>query len=185
MPDSGYANDSGYSDPDSDWDKVGGGPIPAPPAQQWDPTTFHAPPTRSGPTPVAVEAPQVPTGTGKGGSTVVNTPSLDQFASNMGQLAEPVKKAYTMVLNMKPVLPGDFFDAYKLAQATTGDGGLQAKYLTLLHSLGQGLTDIGSGCQQLSQKYSTIEEDNKMSADDVMSAMQPAQGDFSKFTSGE
>ncbi|MBC9730526.1 hypothetical protein [Streptomyces sp. TRM68367] len=179
MPDAGLDDAYTYYPPDPS-DK----PAPLPEFKPWDPSTFHAPHTRSGPTTTNVEAPPVPTGTGKGGRTVVDTASLDLFASNMLRLADPCKKAYTKVLNVQTVTPGSFYDAYKLGQAICGDAGLQGKYLTFLHALGQGLADIATACQDLSRKYSTIEDENKMSADEVLSAMQPAQGDFSKFTSG-
>jgi hypothetical protein len=160
---------------------------PSPKPKEWDPTTFHAPHTRSGPKTDKVTPPAVPGERGKGGRTVVDTPSLDLFASNMDKLAEPVKEAYNRLLKLQTVAPGAFFDAYKLREATSGaDGsqGIQATYLKILHDLGQGLADIGSGSRQLSKNYSTTEEENKMSADEVSTAMESAQGDFSKLNSG-
>ena len=160
---------------------------PDPQPKPWDPTTFHAPPTRSVANTQTVEAPPVPDNSGKTGHTVVDTPSMELFSGNMTKLAEPVQKAYEMLLKMPSVNPGSFFDAYNLRQATsgdTGDQGIQATYLKILHGLGQGLADIGSGTRQLSQKYSTIEEENKMSADEVQEALAPALGDFGKLSSG-
>jgi hypothetical protein len=160
---------------------------PSPKPKEWDPTTFHAPHTRSGPKTNVVEPPAVPGERGKGGRTVVDTPSLDLFASNMDKLAEPVQKAYSKLLNLKTVAPGAFYDAYQLRSASSGangDQGIQATYLKILHDLGQGLADIKSGAQTLSKKYTTTEEENKMSADEVSTAMQSAQGDFGKLNSG-
>lgn len=160
---------------------------PAPQPDQWDQSTFHAPTGQSGPRSDNVTPPPVPAEKGKGGRTVVDTPSLDLFASNMDQLAGPVKDAYNKLLNLKAVAPGAFYDAYQLRSAVSGpDGtqGLQDTYLKILHDLGQGLGDISSGVRTMSKNYSTIEEENKMSADDVSTALESAQGDFSKLNSG-
>lgn len=156
------------------------------PPKQYDPTTFHAPPTRSGPATSHVQPPPVPGGTGKG-NTVVDTPSLDLFADNMDKLAEPVKLAYQKLSQLKPVAPGAFYDAYELRSAAAGangDQGLQNTYLKMLNDLHQGLSDISTGVRGLSKKYTSVEQDNKMTTTDLSNAFESAQGDFSKLNSG-
>ncbi|QKZ15964.1 hypothetical protein [Streptomyces chartreusis] len=160
---------------------------PPPTPKEWDPTTFHAPHTRSGPEKNEPAPPPVPGGTGQGRRTSVDTPSMELFADNMDRLAEPVKQAYQKLIQLQRVNPGAFYDGYALRQAasgTNGDSGLQSRYLKVLHDLGQGLADISSGMRQLSQKYKTVEEESKMTAEDLNNAMQSAQSDFSKIGSG-
>ncbi|KUO05516.1 hypothetical protein AQJ67_05030 [Streptomyces caeruleatus] len=158
---------------------------PAP--KEWDPTTFHAPPTRSAPEKSDITPPPVPGGTGRGSRTSVDTPSMELFADNMDKLAEPVKKAYDKLMQLQKVNPGAFYDAYMLRQVAcgaNGDSGLQNNYLKVLHSLGQGLADISAGMRQLSANYKTTEEEATMTAEDLNTAMQSAQSDFSKMNSG-
>ncbi|WP_405467272.1 hypothetical protein [Streptomyces canus] len=112
---------------------------------------------------------------------------MELFAGNMDKLAEPVKQAYQQLLKLQRVNPGAFYDAYALREVTSGangDSGLQNTYLKMLHDLGQGLTDISTGMRQLSAKYKTVEEESKMTADDLSNAMQSAQSDFTKFGTG-
>jgi hypothetical protein len=159
---------------------------PAPTPQHWDPTTFHAPPTRSGATKTDIPVPPVPAAS-KSGKTSVDTPSLDLFASNVDAIAEPVKQAYQKLMQLQAVHPGAFYDAYMLRSAASGangDQGIQSTYLKVLKDLGQGLSDISSGVRTLSKKYTTVEEDNKMTADDLSNAMESAQSDFSSMNSG-
>ena len=158
-----------------------------PPPKQWDPTTFHAPPARSGPEKQDLTPPHVPGRSGGGRTTSVDTPSMKVFADNMDTLAEPVKQAYDKLMQLQRVNPGAFYDAYMLRQVscgTNGDSGLQNTYLKILHDLGQGLADISSGMRQLSAKYKTTEEEAKMTADDLSKAMESAQSDFTKIGSG-
>lgn len=155
--------------------------------KEWDPTTFHSPHTRSGPTKHDPTPPSVPGGSGRGRRTSVDTPSMEVFADNMDKLAEPVKEAYQKLMQLHRVNPGAFYDAYMLRQVAcgaNGDTGLQNTYLKILHDLGQGLSDISSGMRQLSAKYTTVEEESKMTAEDLNKAMQPAQSDFSKLSTG-
>jgi hypothetical protein len=159
---------------------------PPPPPKEWDPTTFHAPPTRSGPKEHEPTPPPIPGGSGKG-MTTVDTPSMELFAANMDRLAEPVKQAYEKLIHLQRANPGAFYDAYMLRQAASGangDQGMQNTYIKILRDLGQGLADISSGMRQLSTKYKTTEEEAKMSAEDLNKAMQSAQSDFTKMGSG-
>ncbi|MFI7499925.1 hypothetical protein ACIBVL_15760 [Streptomyces sp. NPDC049687] len=161
--------------------------IEGPHPKEWDPTTFHAPHTRSGPSKHDATPPPVPGGSGKGGKTSVDTPSMELFASNMEKLAEPVKQAYQKLAELQKANPGAFYDAYMLRQVAcgaNGDTGLQNTYLKILHDLGQGLADISSGVRQLSSKYTTVEEESKMTAEDLNKAMNSAQSDFAKMGSG-
>ncbi|WP_405554207.1 hypothetical protein OIE52_40550 [Streptomyces canus] len=112
---------------------------------------------------------------------------MELFASNMEKLAEPVKQAYKKLAELERTNPGAFYDAYMLRQVAcgaNGDTGLQNTYLKILHDLGQGLTDISSGVRQLSSKYTTVEEESKMTAEDLSNAMNSAQSDFTKIGSG-
>jgi hypothetical protein len=155
--------------------------------KEWDPTTFHAPHTRSGPHQYDPTPPAVPGGSGGGRKTSVDTPSMELFADNMDKLAGPVKEAYEKLMQLARVNPGAFYDGYALRQVTcgaNGDSGLQAKYLKMLHDLGQGLADLSTGVRQLSAKYTTTEEEAKITAEDLNNAMQSAQGDFTKMGTG-
>ena len=170
-----------------DWGLDGKKAPPPPDPKPWDQSTFRPPDTRSGPKKAAPTPPPVPGGSGKGKRTSVDTPSMELFAANMDKLAGPVKQAYEMLLQLQRVQPGAFYDAYMLRQAASGangDSGLQNTYLKILRDLGQGLTDIGSGMRQLSSKYKTVEDESKMTAEDLITAMQSAQGDFSKIGTG-
>ncbi|MGW2525012.1 hypothetical protein ACWC09_50330 [Streptomyces sp. NPDC001617] len=161
---------------------------PPPKPQEFDSTTFHAPDTRSGPQKKDLTPPAVPgSGSGSGGETSVHTASMDLFASNMDKLGQPVQDAYQKLLSLKQVNPGAFYDAYALREVTcgaNGDSGIQNTYLKMLHDLGDGLADISSGMRKLSAKYTTVEEESKMTADDLDNAMKSAQGDFTKMGSG-
>lgn len=160
---------------------------PPPPPKEWDPTTFHAPHTRSGPETHDPTPPPIPGGSGNGRRTSVDTPSMELFAGNMDKLAEPVKQAYHKLMELQRVNPGAFYDAYMLRQVScgaNGDTGLQNTYLKILHDLGQGLADISTGMRQLSAKYKTTEEEAKMTAEDLNKAMQSAQSDFTKLGTG-
>ncbi|MGW1029003.1 hypothetical protein ACWD4J_35890 [Streptomyces sp. NPDC002577] len=162
-------------------------PVKHDPPKEWDPTTFHAPHTRPGPEKHDPTPPPVPGGSGSGRRTSVDTPSMELFADNMDKLAEPVKQAYQKLLELHRVNPGAFYDAYMLRQVScgaNGDSGLQNTYLKILHDLGQGLADISSGARLLSQKYKTVEEESKMTAEDLNNAFQSAQSDFTKIGSG-
>jgi len=153
----------------------------------WDPTTFHPPHTRSAPQPHDPTPPKVPGGAGGGRKTSVDTPSMELFAANMEKLAGPVKEAYEKLLQLERVNPGAFYDAYALRQAAcgaNGDSGIQAKYLKILHDLGQGLADLSTGVRQLSAKYKTTEEEAKMTAEELDKALQSVQSDISKMGSG-
>ncbi|MEH0581023.1 MULTISPECIES: hypothetical protein [Streptomyces] len=157
------------------------------PPKHYDPTTFHPPHTKSGPQKHDAVPPPVPAGSAKGRTTSVSTPSMELFADNMDRLAEPVKQAYEKLLRLQRVNPGAFYDAYSLRQVTSGangDSGLQKTYLKILHDLGQGLSDISSGMRQLSGKYTTVEDESTMTAEDLNNAMQNAQSDFSKLGTG-
>lgn len=170
-----------------DWGDDKKKPPPPPPPKEWDPTTFHAPHTRSGPQKHDLTPPPVPGGSGKGGRTSVDTPSMELLADNMDRLAGPVQQAYQKLLQLHAVDPGAFYDAYSLRQVTcgaNGDSGLQNTYLKILHDLGTGLADIGTGMRLLSSKYKTVEEESKMTAEDLNNAMQSAQGDFTKIGTG-
>lgn len=154
---------------------------------EWDPTTFHAPHTRSAPRQYDPTPPNVPGGSGGGRKTSVDTPSMELFAANIEKLAGPVKEAYEKLLHLERVNPGAFYDAYALRQAAcgaNGDSGLQAKYLKILHDLGQGLADLSTGVRQLSAKYKTTEEEAKMTAEELDKALQSVESDISKMGSG-
>lgn len=160
-------------------------PPPSPP-KEWDPTSFQPPPVRSGPDKHQPVPPPIPGGSGKG-KTSVDTPSMKLFADNMEALKAPVMQAYEKLTQLPVVNPGSFYDGYMLRQVScgaNGDSGLQNTYIKILHDLGQGLADIASGVRQLSANYSTVEEESKMTADELNKALESAQGDFTKIGSG-
>ncbi|MGW7673279.1 hypothetical protein ACWGJX_40250 [Streptomyces sp. NPDC054775] len=110
----------------------------------------------------------------------MDTPSLDLFAANVSKLLEPINKAASR-LSATSVQPGGFYHANKMRTAVTGlnaDDGLKKQYLDVLTALGKGLTDLRGGIVDLSHKYTTFEEANKLSATDLSHYVQSAQGDF-------
>ena len=127
-------------------------------------------------------APPVPSGSGTGSGTSVDTASLDVFANNIDLLIAPTKTAST-TLGTVSVAPGAFYHANQMRTTLNGpnaDAGLKEQYIKTLSDLGQGLADLRDGVRQLSAKYSTIEDANTMTATDFQTAMSSSQGDFTQ-----
>ena len=179
-----YMDGSTYSPP----------PPPPPPIVGWNQSDAPAATPNSGPQVTPTEngnltPPGVPKQNGGSGSTVVDTASMDTFASNMGKLIAPVNDALSKLKALEPLAPGAFADAYNVqtkvsgaSSSTTGDG-LVPNYTTVLQDLVNGLTDIQSAAQQMSSKYKTADDLNNMSVTDLQNNLNQAQGDFSNMMS--
>jgi hypothetical protein len=159
--------------------------------------SYNPPPTQSGPSITGQElgnliAPPVPSSSASSsGSTVVNTPSLDAFASNIGALINPVKDAYSKLLALPAVAPGQFYQAYQIqnkvngAQGSSGGSGtdLTSSYTAVLNDLADGLTSIQTAAQQMSAKYTTTNDLNNMKASDLQTDLDSAQSEFGSMMS--
>lgn len=154
-----------------------------PPPIQWSSTDATRPPTSGlptttnhpGPTP-----PKIPGGDGTG-NTSVDTPSLDLFVTNVSTMLGWVTPLTTKLKTLAAVQPGAFYHADVIRagiNGDNGDGGLKAKYRTVLSDLGNGLTDLHDAVKNLSHKYTSVEEANKGTADDVSRALNGATGYF-------
>jgi hypothetical protein len=163
------------------------GPAPKPAIQGWNGVP-NASTTQGSPTLTPAETanltpPAVPSSSGSGsGTTVVNTPSMDVFATNIGHLVGPVKDAYTKLAALAPVEPGQFYDAYELQGDVSGASGatsdLVSNYIGVLKNLADGLTDIKSAATTMSQKYTSIDDLNNMKVADLNSDLSNSQSDF-------
>ncbi|MFJ9907450.1 hypothetical protein ACIRVK_31955 [Streptomyces sp. NPDC101152] len=122
---------------------------------------------------------------GAGGQTSVDTSSLKQFADNMDTLAGTLGVARTRVENLQPVACGTFNEAKTLAQAVTGDNGLQQNYSKSLHLLRQALMDTADSMRTLAGKYSSIEEVNQKAGSDLQQLIQKAQSDTQALGQGQ
>ncbi|MCS0606297.1 hypothetical protein NX794_34565 [Streptomyces sp. LP11] len=123
--------------------------------------------------------PPVPGGDGHNG-TSVSTPSMDLFASNIGLMIQPVRDAATGLDDVS-VAPGAFYHANVMRKTVNGpnaDGGLKKSYDDALSALVRGLTDLRDGVQALSRKYSTTEDANNMTAQDLADAFTTTTADF-------
>ncbi|MEW1862297.1 hypothetical protein OG896_00475 [Streptomyces sp. NBC_00669] len=125
--------------------------------------------------------PSVPGGTDGGKGTSVDTPSMDVFADNIDKLIAPTQAA-AKKLDPVSTAPGAFYHADQIRSKVNGlnaDSGLKAQYGKVLADLVQGLGDLRDGVRQLASRYSTLEDANKMTSQDLQTAMQSADGDFS------
>lgn len=112
------------------------------------------------------------------GNTSVDTSSLKKFADNLDTLAEALGGAKTRVDNLQAIAAGTFNEAKALAQAVTGENGLQPNYSKSLHLLRQALMDTASSIRSLATKYSTIEEINQKAGSDLSNLIQTAETDI-------
>jgi hypothetical protein len=158
--------------------------MPPPPLVQWGTNDPGTPRSQSNPVlPAPVPAsPAVPSQYGGSGATSVNTPSLDVFATNMGQLVDMARNALSQLTGLPPVAPGAFYHAYQIQDKVSGASGssndLVANYQGVLTDLANGLTDIQSAAQNMSQKYTTTDDLNNMSVTDLQNDLSVSQGDF-------
>jgi len=160
-----------------------GGPTakPNPTVVPWDPSQANRPPQVSNPSGSAPTPPPLPAKGSGSGNTSVDTPSLELFASNIQQLVGPVQQVAANLKAMAPVEPGAFYQADQIRSAVTGDngdGGVRDKYQLLLTDLAGGLTDLANGIKILAGKYTTGEEFNKVTADQVTQALNGATSYF-------
>jgi hypothetical protein len=148
---------------------------PPPPPVEWTPGDD----TNPGPTQ------QNPSGSGPGMPTSVDTPSLDAFATYMGELI-PTLNALLPGLNLVNVQPGAFYHAdqiRELINGLNGDSGLKSRFTQVISDLVQGLTDIQTAVNEMSTKYQGTEDLNNMSVTDLQNDFQQVEGDFSSLMS--
>lgn len=173
----GYGDSSGYYDWEQTDPPQG---ITAPPLQ-WSPSDANRPPPSALPKGPGPNAPKIPGGKSNSGTTSVDTPSLDLFATNVKALQDPVNALVKTLKGMTPVQPGAFYHADLIRaniSGDNGDGGIQAKYRTAINDLGNGLVSLHDAVTTLSTKYKSTEEANKGQAGDVQKAFNGAQGYF-------
>ncbi|MEV8545587.1 hypothetical protein [Streptomyces sp. NPDC051572] len=123
--------------------------------------------------------PPVPGGDGSSG-TSISTPSMDLFASNIDLLIQPVRDIATGLDDVS-VAPGAFYHANTMRTTVNGanaDSGLKKSYGDALSALVRGLTDLRDGVRQLSTNYTTTEDANRMTADDLADAFTTTSADF-------
>ena len=123
----------------------------------------------------------VPSGNGPAAPTSVDTPSLDVFATYMSELI-PTLNALIPDLNLVNVQPGAFYHADQIRNVINGlngDAGLKSRFGQVITDLVQGLTDIQTAVTEMSTKYKSAEDLNKMSSDDLTKEFQTVQSDFS------
>ncbi|MEU9345161.1 hypothetical protein AB0D74_28560 [Streptomyces sp. NPDC048278] len=123
--------------------------------------------------------PPVPGGDGHNG-TSVSTPSLDLFASNIDLLIQPVRDVATGLSDVA-IAPGAFYHANKMRTTVNGpnaDDGLKKSYGEALSALVRGLTDLRDGVRGLSLKYTTTEDANNATAQDLADAFTTTTADF-------
>jgi hypothetical protein len=131
-------------------------------------------------------APTVPKYSSEAGTTVVDVPALQIYASNIGQLIGPVEDALTQLKNLEPVAPGAFYHAYQIltkVDGTNGTGGLVPSYSQVLTDLANGLTDIQNAANQMAAKYKTFDDLNKMQVTDLQNDLNTAESDFNALMS--
>jgi hypothetical protein len=157
-------------------------PKPKPPyqPQQYNSPTSVPSGTGTYSNPSSFTAPPVPSHDSSGKGTTVDTPSLDLFADNIDQLIAPVHQARE-ALNGVSVQPGAFYHANQMrisVNGANGDDGLKKQYYKVLTDLATGLADIRDGVRKLSAKYTTIEDANKITANDLSTDFDSSSSDF-------
>ena len=155
-------------------------PAPQKP-KQWggDPRVPQGHGTFTNPDPVQVSPVRL-SGTSSSGKTSVDTPSMEAIANHIETLIPYVQRAQTAVSRVS-VAPGAFYHANLLrtkVMGSDGQGGLKDGCEKTLTDVANGLTDFCTGLRAMSKKYQTIEEANKMKADDVQNYMADATPDF-------
>jgi len=146
--------------------------------------TFDVPPPPSEWTPSDDTTPgsqhQNPSGTGPTPPTSVHTPSLDAFATYMGELVTPLNNLLPELAAVD-VQPGAFYHA-DVIRATinglNGDAGLKSKFSNVIADLVSALTDIQTAITEMSTKYKNTEDLNNVSVTDLQQDFQNVQADF-------
>lgn len=126
------------------------------------------------------QPPPVPSGSGNGGKTSVDTHPMEVFADNMDQLVGPIRQAMDR-LHPVDIHAGAFYHANTIRtnlNGPNGDGGQKAKLAAVLDSLSEGVTDIARGTRELVAKYNQVHDASLVKATDLQTAMQSAQADF-------
>ncbi|WP_217553908.1 hypothetical protein [Streptomyces sp. GbtcB6] len=126
------------------------------------------------------QPPSVPSGSGSGSKTQVDTQPMEVFASNMEQLVDPVQRALDRLHGID-VHAGAFYDGNVIRKdlnGANGDDGLKKKLGDVLHDLTEGLTDIAKGVRDIAGQYSKVHDASVVDVSDLTKAMQPAQSDF-------
>jgi hypothetical protein len=135
---------------------------------------------------------------GKGG-TSVNTDALTTVAGNIGQLSTAVQTALGTLNDMSPVAPGGLVESYTLknkvgspsGQSGGGSGsggqsgssgqsgnGLTPSYQQVLGELVQGLAEIQNALSTMASTYSTFDDLNKLTVQDLEGDLGNAEADF-------
>ncbi|MFD8820501.1 hypothetical protein ACFV23_55775 [Streptomyces sp. NPDC059627] len=126
------------------------------------------------------QPPAVPSGSGSGSKTQVDTQPMEVFASNMDQLVDPVQKALDRLGGID-VHAGAFYDGNVIRKdlnGPNGDDGLKKSLMAVLHDLTEGLTDIAKGVRDIAGQYSKVHDASLVDVSALTKAMQPAQADF-------
>jgi hypothetical protein len=143
---------------------------PPPPPTEWTPDDDKNPgSTHQNPSGGTVTPP-----------TAVDTPSLDNFATYVGELI-PTVKALIPTLKLINVQPGAFYHADEIRNSINGlngDAGLKGKFLQVVGDLAQALTDLQGAVNDMSTKYKNAEDLNNSSVSDLQNKFQSVQSDF-------
>ena len=144
--------------------------VPPPPPTEWTKDDDKNP----------GETKQHPNGPGPTTPTSVHTPSLDAFANYMGELVAPLNLLLPELAAVD-VQPGAFYHA-DVIRATinglNGNDGLKSKFSNVISDLVDALGDIQTAITEMSTKYKSTEDLNKVSVTDLQKDFQSVQGDF-------
>jgi len=160
-------------------------PPPSGPPPEWNPGDANKPSPAPLPSGAAPTPPPVPGGAGNGKHTSVDTPSLDLFAQNIGQLIQPVSDALSGLHGVN-VQPGAFYHADVIRSkigGANGDAGLKNNYTLVLNDLKNGLSDLQTAVTQMSAKYKSTEDLNGMKVSDLQNDFDSASSYFNSMTS--
>lgn len=153
-------------------------PPPPPPPILWN--TANNDPNANANTHVNLNAPGPNAPNVPNYNTVVDTDVLNTFADNINTLITPLPNLQSGLKTMN-VQPGDFYHADLIRNAITGlngGGGLAIAYHGVIGDLINGLTDVHQAVKDMAVKYSTTEDLNNASVNDLSTEFQGAQGYF-------
>jgi hypothetical protein len=133
--------------------------------------------------------PRIPSSSGSGAKTVVNTQALTTFASNIDQLIAPVSNAQTEVAGLSPVAAGAFDKAWTISDAVTGGGDSKSTPMTtsfglVLKDLAKGLADLRDAANKMATTYTTTDALNGMSVSDLQRVLDQPTADFNGLVGG-
>lgn len=95
---------------------------------------------------------------------------MELFAKNIEELKVPVGKCYE-ALSVVDVAAGAFYDAYEIQDTTCGKGGLKGDYLKIIADLENGLISLCSSVREMIKEYSSTEEGNDMTTEELIKFM--------------